>query len=155
MSYETLIHTFYTAFAAGDADAMVACYHEEIIFEDPAFGVLEGERAGAMWRLLLSRRTDATEITFGEITVNGNHGQVDWTAKYVYGPKKRKVVNHIQAKFQFKDGKIYRHTDSFNLWNWTKQALGPVGLLLGWTPFIKRKIRSMVLQKLDAFMKAA
>jgi ketosteroid isomerase-like protein len=40
-----LIETFYRAFAALDAEAMAACYHDEVTFEDPAFGQLQGEQA--------------------------------------------------------------------------------------------------------------
>jgi len=42
---QKLIETFYTSFANLDAETMISCYHDEITFEDPAFGVLKGERA--------------------------------------------------------------------------------------------------------------
>ena len=36
---KSTIEKFYTAFTNNDAEAMVACYHDNIIFEDPAFGL--------------------------------------------------------------------------------------------------------------------
>ena len=47
-----LIKDFYQAFAALDAETMASCYHKDILFEDPAFGVLKGEKAKNMWRML-------------------------------------------------------------------------------------------------------
>ena len=37
---------------------------------------------------------------------------------------------------------IARHTDRFSFWRWSRQALGPVGLWLGWTPFLRAKVRA-------------
>ncbi len=42
------IELFYSAFDNLDAEKLVAQYHEDIIFEDPAFGVLKGDRAKNM-----------------------------------------------------------------------------------------------------------
>ncbi|MCI0751446.1 MAG: hypothetical protein L0Y35_06375, partial [Flammeovirgaceae bacterium] len=64
----------------------------------------------------------------------------------------RFVHNRIHAKFVFRDGKIIRHKDSFDFWRWASQALGPVGLLLGWTPMIKSKVRSTARGSLTKFM---
>ncbi|WP_439151155.1 hypothetical protein [Winogradskyella sp.] len=47
-----LIETFYIAFQKLDAKTMNYCYHNNIVFEDPAFGVLKGNRAKAMWLML-------------------------------------------------------------------------------------------------------
>ena len=38
---EQLIHKFYTAFQNGDALTMKECYHPDIQFRDPAFGLLK------------------------------------------------------------------------------------------------------------------
>lgn len=37
-----IIHQFYTAFKNLDAETMVSLYQDDIMFEDPAFGVLKG-----------------------------------------------------------------------------------------------------------------
>jgi ketosteroid isomerase-like protein len=41
MKNSELITKFYTSFANADAEGMVACYHNDIQFEDPAFGPLK------------------------------------------------------------------------------------------------------------------
>ena len=55
MENTALIKQFYTAFAAGDAKKMAQCYHEDIVFRDPAFGTLQGARVSSMWEMLVSR----------------------------------------------------------------------------------------------------
>ncbi len=141
MQNETTITQFYTAFSNNNIDKMLECYHDEVTFEDPAFGKLEGEHAKNMWRMLLLRGGDTMKITFKNVTANTNTGSAEWTAIYEYGEQKRKVTNNVNANFKFKDGKIIKHTDTFDLWKWTQQALGLSGYLLGWSSFMKGKIQ--------------
>lgn len=49
---KNIIENFYEAFANLDAETMVSYYHDDIVFEDPAFGILKGNRAKNMWRML-------------------------------------------------------------------------------------------------------
>ena len=53
-----LIERFYAAFDRCDGAAMTACYAPDAHFRDPAFGDLEGDEIGAMWRMLTGRATD-------------------------------------------------------------------------------------------------
>ena len=153
MNNKELIEKFYTSFSEGNASEMNACYHKDIVFQDPAFGILKGERAMKMWKMLLSNKKAGLEVTFSNIQTTSNAGSADWVAEYTYG--KRKVINKIHAEFKFKEGKISEHTDTFNIWKWSKQALGGIGYVLGWTPFMKNKIQKMTNRKLDYFIKKA
>ena len=49
-------------------------------------------------------------------------------------------------------GKISEHIDVFDFYAWARQALGPVGLLLGWTPIIKGGVNKKANAQLDEFM---
>ncbi|MFH7495426.1 DUF4440 domain-containing protein, partial [Pseudomonas syringae pv. tagetis] len=60
------------------------------------------------------------------------------------------VVNDIQAGFVFRDGKISEHHDHFDMWRWSRQALGLKGLLLGWTPMVRNAVRAQALKGLKA-----
>jgi len=53
--HNALITRFYQAFQRLDADAMAACYTDDVVFSDPAFGELRGRDAGDMWRMLTAR----------------------------------------------------------------------------------------------------
>lgn len=141
MTNAELITQFYTAFSKGDAEAMVSCYHTNIQFQDPAFGVLKNEDAKNMWRMLINRSKGNIKITFNNVTANEKTGSANWVAEYFYSTTGRNVINVISAEFEFADGKIIKHTDTFNLYNWTKQALGTKGYLLGWTAFMRKKIQ--------------
>jgi hypothetical protein len=66
----------------------------------------------------------------------------------------RTVVNHIEASFVFRDGKIAEHHDRFDLWRWAAQALGLKGVLLGWAPFVQKAIRRQAAKGLAAFQKS-
>ncbi len=141
MTNAELITNFYKAFADGDAEGMVNCYHNEIQFQDPAFGVLKNEDAKNMWRMLISRSKGNLKITFNNVTANDKTGGAHWVAEYIFTQTNRKVLNVISAEFEFADGKIIKHTDSFDLYKWTKQALGLKGYLLGWTAFMRKQIQ--------------
>jgi ketosteroid isomerase-like protein len=136
-----LITRFYQSFANADAEGMVACYDDEIQFQDPAFGLLKGDDAKKMWRMLMKRSKGEIKITFSNVQANEKTGSANWRAEYVFAQTGRKVINIISAQFEFRDGKIIRHTDTFNMWKWSRQALGFSGLLLGWTGFMQKKIQ--------------
>jgi ketosteroid isomerase-like protein len=146
----TLIQQFYSAFQRLDAETMAACYAQDIQFSDPVFTSLEGGEAGDMWRMLASRAQNFS-LTFEAIEADDQHGQAVWIASYTFTQTNRTVVNHIRAKFVFKDGKIIRHQDHFDLWRWARQALGLKGILFGWTPFVQEAIRTQASRGLAAF----
>ena len=52
------IERLYAAFAECNGAAMTACYAPGAHFRDPAFGDLEGDDIGAMWRMLTGRAKD-------------------------------------------------------------------------------------------------
>jgi ketosteroid isomerase-like protein len=147
MDNATLINEFYDAFALSDAEAMVHCYHEDITFQDPVFGELKGKAAGDMWRMLLKRNTGMV-LTWKNVSASESSGSADWQAIYTFSATGRYVINRIHAEFEFRDGKIYRHIDDFDFWKWSRQALGLKGYLLGWTPFLRNKVRTKALSGL-------
>ena len=147
---QDLIKRFYTSFQNTDAAGMNACYHDEIEFWDPGFGTLKGEDVKAMWAMLCQNATDL-KLEFSDITVNGDSGTAHWEAWYTFSRTGRKVHNIIDAEFEFKDGKIIKHTDHFNLHKWARQALGLQGLLLGGTSFFQKKLHQQTRKMLDKF----
>lgn len=149
---EELLHRFYTCFQQRDPDGMVACYHQEVVFSDPIFQTLKGERAGAMWHMLIGRSKDMT-VSFSGIQADERQGVAHWEADYTYGATGRMVHNSVDARFQFQEGYILIHQDTFDLWQWATRALGISGRLLGWTPFLQQTIRRKAAQALDAYMK--
>lgn len=146
-----VIRRFYTSFSNRDASGMAACYHPAVRFSDEVFTELEGERATGMWRMLCERGTDL-RIEFRDIDADDSTGRAHWEAWYTFSGTGRPVHNQIEAVFEFRDGKIIRHRDIFGFWRWASQALGPMGSLLGWTGFVKNRVRSKAAKSLDAFL---
>ena len=149
---EALIGRFYTAFQSRDAQTMAACYHPEIEFSDPAFPRLRGRDAGAMWAMLCARATDLA-IEFSDVHADDASGHAHWEARYSFGPRRRPVHNVIDASFGFRDDLIARHVDRFGFWRWARQALGPAGLALGWTPFLRARVQAEARRGLDAWLR--
>lgn len=149
---KNIVEEFYEAFKNLDAERMVACYHPEITFEDPAFGKLKGEQAKNMWRMLIeSQKGKKFVVHYSEATSTDTTGSAKWEALYKFSQTNRWVRNHIQASFRIKEGLIVDHRDSFNLFTWSCQAMGLQGYLLGWTPLFKRKLQERTNEMLTKF----
>ena len=147
-----IIERFYTAFQNLDYRIMQDCYSDDIVFSDPAFGLLRGEEAKAMWEMLCKRATDL-KIEFSNIQLlDEEYATCNWVAGYTFTNTGRKVVNRIKAFMKIKDGKIVEHSDAFKLSKWASQALGFKGALLGWTGFMKRKIQKNARKSLAAYI---
>ena len=138
---QELITRFYTAFSIHDGGTMANCYHPDAVFNDEAFVNLKGKEPGLMWNMLLERGKGSLNIRFTNVKATTEKGSADWVAEYTFSATGRKVVNLIHAEFEFKDGLIYRHTDSFNLHKWASQAFGFKGWLLGGFGFFRKKIQ--------------
>jgi ketosteroid isomerase-like protein len=146
-----LIERFYTAFQARDAEGMRSVYADDNVFSDPVFGELHGPQVGAMWAMLCGRSKDLS-LNFTGVQADDERGRARWDARYTFTQTGRKVHNIIHAHFEFRDGRIVRHRDSFSFWRWARQALGPAGLLLGWTPVIRARVRLKACDSLTTYM---
>lgn len=154
---EQTLTQFYDAFAALDAATMVSCYAENVTFDDPVFSLRGRREAGGMWHMLCAatRATgrDAWGLEFSDIHADATTGRAHWEAHYRFSATGRLVHNIIDAQFTFTpDGLIATHRDRFDFWRWSRQALGAPGLLLGWTPFLKSKVRSQAKANLQKYL---
>lgn len=148
---EKIITDFYTAFQSKDWKAMQSCYHDEVIFNDPVFHDLKGKEAKAMWHMLILSGKDLT-LQFSKVKADEHKGSAHWEAFYSFSRTGRKVHNVIEARFEFKDGKIIKHTDKFNLWRWSRMAFGSTGLFLGWTSAVRNKVSATAKVSLEKFI---
>jgi SnoaL-like domain len=146
---EQLLTDFYTAFSKQNAGPMRAAYASNAHFTDPAFPDLRGESIGDMWTMLCERAKEF-KLEFKDIKANDTTGSAHWEAWYLFQGN-RKVHNIIEATFEFKDGKIVRHIDTFDFYRWSKQAIGPLGLILGWTPLLPKLVRGQAAKGLAIY----
>ena len=144
------IERLYAAFAARNGAAMTACYAPGAHFHDPAFGDLEGDDVGAMWRMLTGRARDL-EITLRGHEADERAGTAQWLARYTFSTGRR-VENAVHARFRFDEGGlIVDHVDDFDFRKWASQALGVKGHLVALLPPLRAKARAQALSQLAAY----
>ncbi len=151
------LEKFYTAFAALDPDTMAGCYAHNAEFADEVF-TLHGKReVTGMWRMLCegvrAKGRDDWKLVYSGVSAHGNTGRAHWDASYRFSATGRMVINRIDGRFGFDgDGLIAQHRDVFDFWRWSRQALGVPGLLLGWTPFLRAKVRAQAGASLRKYL---
>jgi limonene-1,2-epoxide hydrolase len=149
---KNIIEAFYEAFSNLDAENMVKYYHPNVVFQDPAFGELKGARAKNMWRMLCqSQKGKYFKVNYQVIDFNSEKANAQWEAFYTFNQSGRKVHNKISASFVIEKGLIVKHIDDFNLYDWSKQAMGIKGYLLGNTSFFRNKLQQKTNFLLNQF----
>jgi ketosteroid isomerase-like protein len=130
---------------------MASCYAADATFEDPAFGRLEGEEVGGMWRMLAGRATDLS-VELREHAADGDAGSARWIATYTFSTG-RPVVNDVSSRFRFRDGLIAEQVDSFDRGAWARQALGgPLGIGITLLPPLGALIQRRARGDLNEFL---
>ena len=145
-----LLTTFYSAFAAGDHETMARCYSDDATFSDPVFPDLDADGVRAMWRMFCTGGSDI-DVSFHDVRADERSGSAKWEAVYAFPKTGRRVHNRISASFLFRQGLIVRHRDDFDLYAWSRMALGPVGTVLGWSPIVKDQVRQQAAAQLARF----
>lgn len=141
---------FYEAFSRRDAGPMRALYAPDAVFSDPAFRGLRGPAIGDMWTMLCENGKDL-RVEFRDVKADDATGSAHWEAWYTFQGR-RPVHNVIEARFHFgPDGLVRIHTDAFDFWRWSRQALGLPGALLGWTPFLRSAVQGQAGKALKAW----
>jgi ketosteroid isomerase-like protein len=146
---QKLLEDFYAAFARRDGEAMAKCYAPNARFRDPAF-TLEGDGPGWMWRMLCERGKDL-RVEASQIIANDTSGSAHWEAHYTFSATGGKVHNIIEARFEFENGLIVSHVDTFPFDLWARQALGTAGRLFGGFGFFQRLVGSRAMKELAAY----
>jgi ketosteroid isomerase-like protein len=150
------IQRLYRSFTALDADGMSTCYADDATFNDPAFDLRGRAEIIGMWRMLCEavqqRGRDVWSLEFSDLRFDGVRGFAHWEPHYRFSATGRIVHNIIDAEFIFRDGLIISHHDRFDFARWSRQALGVPGYLLGWSAFLRNKVRTQARHNLDTFL---
>lgn len=154
---ELTLRKFYDAFAQLDAATMAGCYADDAVFDDEVFSLRGKREVSGMWRMLCeatqAKGRDAWKLQSSGIQADAQTGRAHWEADYRFSATGRLVHNIIDGRFSFNpQGLIVSHRDRFDFWAWSRQALGAPGLLLGWTPFLRAKVRAQAAGNLARFL---
>ncbi len=151
------LNRFYQAFAQLDSATMRSCYAPDAQFDDEVFSLRGQNEVAGMWDMLCSA-TRARGLADWKLEVSGieadaKAGRAHWDAHYRFSATGRMVLNRVDARFRFTpEGLIATHHDRFNFWTWSRQALGTPGLLLGWSPSLRSKVRKTADANLRKFL---
>ena len=153
------LEDFYSAFARLDADTMAACYAPDAAFDDEVFSLRGHRQVTGMWRMLCdatkARGADVWKLRVSGLQADAQTGQAHWEADYRFSATGRMVHNVIDGVFEFNEqGLITRHRDRFDFWAWSRQALGLVGAVLGWTTFLRHKVSRQAAANLQKYLAA-
>ena len=152
MTNEETINKFYGAFQKLDYATMQSCYSDDAVFSDPVFGLLDANETRAMWEMLCTRAKDFS-LVYGNIKLlDEEYTTCNWTANYLFSKTGRRVENKITAHMKFKDGLIAEHSDAFDIYRWSRQAMGITGWLFGWSSFVRKRIQLQARVGLQKFM---
>jgi ketosteroid isomerase-like protein len=152
-----VIYRLYDAFAKLDAAGMAGCYADDAVFEDEIFSLQGKREVMGMWSMLIdatrAKGRDVWQLRHEGVLSSEDRGEARWIANYRFSATGRMVENRIQAQFRFNaDGLIVIHRDHFDFWKWSSQALGPAGLLLGWSELLRNKVKAQAMANLNRYL---
>ncbi|KAG9084955.1 hypothetical protein FS749_004804 [Ceratobasidium sp. UAMH 11750] len=144
---------WFAAYTSGDYEGMKALAAPDYIFEDPAFGRLEGSRALAMYRMFIFGR-DKSEAVWNvhEVKPSTDSQKANVRFEAVYKFNGRPVTNQITSDILVVDGKVKEQIDKFDVPNWAGQALGIFGWLFGNFSFFQNSVKQKANARLDMFI---
>lgn len=142
--------SFYSAMNNRDAATMNALYAPDATFSDPVFPQLAGAEIQTMWSMLM-RGAQNFSVRHEILDCDGSRAHVKWVATYTFSQTGRRVVNAVETRMTFANGKIITQVDDFDFYLWTRQALGWPGLLFGWTTWFQRTLQRKTRAKIARF----
>lgn len=120
MSTESFVRAWLDTYTRGDLDQAMACYTEDVVFEDPIFG----ERVAGRDRLRTAFAqfffTGVTRLAFHRWTGDDHGGAAEWIWTADWGPDRRFLgVDCSNRRFTtrgvsvlaLRDQRIYHQTD--------------------------------------------
>ena len=149
---EKLLHSFYGHLERLDPVGMCRCYQREIVYSDPIFGTLKSWEAAARWHMLCDS-SKTIDVHLIDVQADEDGGEATWDITYTFADTGRRVHTSIRTEVTFFQGKIIRHKDEFDLWDWARQAYGLRGRLLGWSHRFQRKLQKTARRRLRYYVK--
>ncbi|WP_367916135.1 nuclear transport factor 2 family protein [Leadbetterella sp. DM7] len=152
MKSKEVVIAFYEAMKARDYKTMASLYTINAVFSDPVFPSLSGFEAGKMWEMLLKSAKDMS-VEYKVLDHGKESARVRWTALYTFSKTGRKVRNEVVSTFEILDGQIMTQRDRFNFGAWSRQALGFLPWLLGFTGITRKKVQESAERSLNDFIR--
>ncbi|MCD8539849.1 MAG: nuclear transport factor 2 family protein [Leadbetterella sp.] len=152
MNSKQIVTSFYEAMKARDYSTMASLYTANAVFSDPVFPSLSGFEAGKMWEMLLKSAKDM-ELEYQVLDHGKDKARVKWVAHYTFSKTGRKVRNEVISTFELFEGRILTQRDRFSFGKWSRQALGFLPWLLGFTGVTRKKVQETAGRGLNDFIR--
>lgn len=147
-----VVDRFFEALRRADDAVINACYHPQISYSDPLFEDLRGARVALRWRLLL-REAQSFSLEHELVFADERKVQVQWTVDYAL--KGKKIRLPILSTLAIWDNLIVRQVDEYEFWQYSRQAQGFAGLLLGGIEPFQQLVKRRARSDLERFATAA
>ena len=140
-----VLDQFFSAVALGEAAMAGRFYADDARIDLPPIGLrdLPARDARRLWQVLLSDARDL-HVQYAVMRADDHGGEVAWIARYTWPPTGRLVTQRLRGQYEFRAGRIVWQSEGFSLWDCARMALGSRGLLGGWNPLLRARLRRMV-----------
>jgi hypothetical protein len=118
-----LLRRLFASLAASDHQAMTDCYAASATFHDIAFDLRDRREIEAMWRMICTK--SPVKVTIEHIEADDRAGRARIVDDYTFSDTNAPVINRIESRFRFEDGRIVEHRDECDERAWAEQAFGP------------------------------
>ena len=146
-----LLRRLFTSLQVQDAKAMADCYAPSATFHDIAFDLHDRREIHAMWKMICAN-PNPVRVTIERIEADDHSGRARIVDEYTFSDTKLPVVNPIESRFRFENGRIVEHRDECDAKEWGRQAIGGVK---GWLAGRVRPLRAWkAAKKLRPFLES-
>jgi hypothetical protein len=132
-----LLQRLFTSLQGRDHQTMADCYAPSATFRDIAFDLRDRREIHAMWRMICT--TTPVKVTIERIEADDRSGRAHIVDEYTFSDTKLPVVNPIESRFRFENGRIVEQRDECDARLWAEQAIGGVK---GWLAGRVRPLRA-------------
>ena len=140
-----LLRRLFTSLQARDHAEMADCYAPAATFRDIAFDLHDRREIHAMWRMVCT--TTRVTVTIQSIEADDHAGRARIVDDYTFSDTQRRVINPIESRFRFENGRIVEQRDECDARRWGDQAFGGVkGWLAGRVRLLRARAAARKLQ---------
>lgn len=137
---------FFESYQKNDWQNMARCYHDKASFSDPIYPDLREESIVYLWFSRLAARR-VVDLQYRVLFADDRKAQVEWSGLSPLHGKSVQIKG--LSTFALWDATIVRQVDEFSFVQWSRQALGWKGWLLGSLRFYQARVQRSARSQLD------
>ena len=148
-----IVEGFYEALNKGDYQFVNSLYHSNASYKDELFE-LKGVEIHALWYSAVQPDLNLS-VELKSIKEVDGRVITEWVMNYTLDIINRRISLNEKGTFIFKGDKIIEHIDEYDFWSWCTQAFGIIGKSLGWSNWLRKRVRNQARKSVLANLYAA